>query len=620
MLTQSYEAQRDLLTCMAYHRGSTLVAQREYTYDVLGRPTTHNTARKGSVVNDTFVHNTRSELVGATVNSKDYGYTYDNVGNRTAALEESSGEASLTVYSANELNQYTAISENGAAAFVPQFDADGNQTLIKTETGIWTAVYNVENRPVSFTNEASNTVITCAYDSMGRRAFKQVTVNGTVTLHQHYLYRGYLQISCIDFTRSHHPGLWLITWEPIQPLAARPLAIQINGTWHTYGWDNNKNISELYSTSGFISTAYSYSPFGKVAKTDNIEQPIQWSSEFFDNETYLISYNYRYYNPNMGSWTTRDKMPYNNLYQFVVNNPIIKYDTLGLAHLDYHIATARRYIELYNRDISATNKSCFEFGSIWPDLPDVDIITEFAENPNTGNFSLDIAIELAITQFDIDVRKHIIEVILMYYNRNSSNQNPKIDEIINFLKESISNSIPEQAKNTINDAMDTLIKKTLQRYANRTYNSHYGNDSEYHAMAANTRTRHIDTYKNFKDKLKNFINGYKNNSCCKKWEDLGKALHMLTDLHTASHAQVIHTNGEVTVEHFFFYHEEDNKRGWHAERDHINDSQINASAKLLNLILRNGIDNQISVINNNIPSYPLYSNNNINQDKNGNIH
>ena len=27
MLTQSYEAQRDLLTGMAYHRGSTLVAQ-----------------------------------------------------------------------------------------------------------------------------------------------------------------------------------------------------------------------------------------------------------------------------------------------------------------------------------------------------------------------------------------------------------------------------------------------------------------------------------------------------------------------------------------------------------------------------------------------------------------
>ncbi|MBQ3525018.1 MAG: hypothetical protein IJA63_01985 [Akkermansia sp.] len=210
-LTQSYEAQRDLLTGMAYHRGSTLVAQREYTYDVLSRPTARTTSRQGNVVNDTFVHNSHSELASAQVNGEAYGYDYDNVGNRTAALEESSGVASRTTYTANELNQYTSIQEASEAAFTPQFDADGNQTLIKTETGIWTAVYNAENRPVSFTNEATGTVVSCAYDSMGRRSFKKVTVNGTVTLHRRYLYRGYLQIACCDLTRTAHPCLWLIT-------------------------------------------------------------------------------------------------------------------------------------------------------------------------------------------------------------------------------------------------------------------------------------------------------------------------------------------------------------------------------------------------------------------------
>jgi len=63
-------------------------------------------------------------------------------------------------------------------------------------------------------NDDTRTVVECAYDSMGRRCFKQVTVNGTVTLHQRYLYRGYLQIACIDLARSHHLGLWLITWAP----------------------------------------------------------------------------------------------------------------------------------------------------------------------------------------------------------------------------------------------------------------------------------------------------------------------------------------------------------------------------------------------------------------------
>ena len=119
-----------------------LVAQREYSYDALGRPTARDTARKGTVVNDIFEHNTRSELVIATVNGKNYEYAYDNIGNREFSLED--GKA--TMYDANSLNQYTSIAVNGGTPFIPQFDADGNQTLIKTETDIWCAVYNAENR------------------------------------------------------------------------------------------------------------------------------------------------------------------------------------------------------------------------------------------------------------------------------------------------------------------------------------------------------------------------------------------------------------------------------------------------------------------------------------------
>ncbi|MDO5471272.1 MAG: RHS repeat-associated core domain-containing protein, partial [Akkermansia sp.] len=327
-LTQTYEATRDLLTGMAYHRGSTLVAQRTYTYDILGRPTARNTSRQGSVMNDTFAHNTRSELVEATVSGKDYEYAYDNIGNRQQATEGNE----VTVYDANALNQYIAISENGAPAFQPQFDADGNQTLIKTETGIWSAVYNAENRPVSFTNADSSTVVECAYDSMGRRAYKKVTTNGSVTLHQRYIYRGYLQIACVDLTRSHHPCLWLLTWDPSELVATRPLAIQISGTWHTYGWDLTKNICELYGTTGYISTAYTYTPFGQVTASGSVTQPIQWSSEVWDSELGLAYYNWRYYNTLDGRWNGRDtwqELSSLNLLSFCKNNVVIYIDHAG---------------------------------------------------------------------------------------------------------------------------------------------------------------------------------------------------------------------------------------------------------------------------------------------------
>ena len=331
-LTQSYEAQRDLLTGMAYHRGSTLVAQREYTYDVLERPTARTTSRHGNVVNDSFIHNSRSELASAQVNGETYGYDYDNVGNRRMSMEA----GDYAFYEANELNQYTDItgSENEADfSFTPEFDADGNQTSIKTETGIWTTIYNAENRPVSFTNEATGIVVTCAYDSMGRRSFKKVTVNGTVTLHHRYLYRGYLQIACIDLTRSHHPGLWLITWDPTQPISTRPLAIQKDGTWYTYGWDLTKNICEFFRTDGYIETSYSYTPYGKLTFRGNAEQPIQWSSENYDSELDLYYYNYRYYNNLTGRWVSKDlinEISGLNLYSYVSNCVTKSFDVLGL--------------------------------------------------------------------------------------------------------------------------------------------------------------------------------------------------------------------------------------------------------------------------------------------------
>ena len=201
---------------------------------------------------------------------------------------------------------------------------------MKTSTGIWTVVYNAENRPTSFTNTETNTVIECAYDYMGRRATKKVSVNGSVSLHQRFLYRGYLQIACCDMTRSNHPCLWLITWDPSQPIATRPLAIQKDGTWYTYGWDLTKNICEVYGQHGYIRTNYSYSPYGEVTISGDVTQPIQWSSEYSDSEIDLVYYNYRHYSPCDGKWMGRDLVSANNLYLGIENAATMYNDLLGL--------------------------------------------------------------------------------------------------------------------------------------------------------------------------------------------------------------------------------------------------------------------------------------------------
>ncbi|MDD6812947.1 MAG: NlpC/P60 family protein [Akkermansia muciniphila] len=351
-LALSYETQRDLMTGMVYTRGTTTVVQRGYSYDALGRPLTRTQSRQGGTRNDSFTHNDRSELTAATLGTDAYAYAYDNIGNRETAQESAE---SATTYESNLLNQYTAIGE-----FEPTYDDAGNQTTVKTSTGIWSVAYNAENRPTSFANADSGTLVECTYDYMGRRATKKVTVNGSVTLHQRFLYRGYLQIACCDLTRSNHPCLWLITWDPSQPVATRPLAIRKDGTWYTYGWDLTKNICEVYGQNGYVRTNYSHSPYGEVTANGDVTQPVQWSSEYNDTELVLIYYNYRHYNSVDGRWLGRDKLGdkvFHNLYALVGNAPASLIDVLGLRALT---PAEQKLIACIREQMKAQRGTCSE--------------------------------------------------------------------------------------------------------------------------------------------------------------------------------------------------------------------------------------------------------------------
>jgi RHS repeat-associated protein len=61
--------------------------------------------------------------------------------------------------------------------------------------------------------------------------------------------------------------------------------------------------------------------------------PFRFSTKYTDNETGLLYYGYRYYQPQTGRWLSRDPIEEQggaNLYGFVFNNPIHLVDSLGL--------------------------------------------------------------------------------------------------------------------------------------------------------------------------------------------------------------------------------------------------------------------------------------------------
>ncbi len=162
---------------------------------------------------------------------------------------------------------------------------------------------------------------------------------------QCYIYRGYLQIACVDLTRAGTPALWFVFWDPTQPTATRPLAIQKDGNWFVYGHDLTKNVCEVFGPAGYIRTEYSYSPFGAVTSVGDFEQPFQWSSEFYDSELDLVYYNYRHYSPSLGRWLSRDPIEEQgglNLYCFVGNISTLKFDIMGMVLHSNFLAQGRK--------------------------------------------------------------------------------------------------------------------------------------------------------------------------------------------------------------------------------------------------------------------------------------
>jgi RHS repeat-associated protein len=68
---------------------------------------------------------------------------------------------------------------------------------------------------------------------------------------------------------------------------------------------------------------------GPMEKTN----PIRFSTKYQDDETDLVYYGYRYYNPSAGGWEGKDPIGERgglNPYGFVRNNPEKSFDPLGL--------------------------------------------------------------------------------------------------------------------------------------------------------------------------------------------------------------------------------------------------------------------------------------------------
>lgn len=299
-----------------------------------------------------YAYNTRGELASVQISPGNPGgdclYQYDNIGNRITAGEQGDGIA----YQTNGLNQYTAITRNGHLQ-EPEWDLDGNQTLIHTSTGAWNVRYNAFNRPVSFSQ--GNKRVECTYDHMGRRVEKVEYDGNTLTRRTWFVYMGYLMAASIDGTQEGQTP-WLLNtwfWDPSEPQATRLLAVCAHDQYKTVTstryvtHDLLKSVSALFDENGNRVARFEYSPYGETLIAEGPEaegMPFRYSCEYHDDDLGLIYYNYRHYNPRDGRWITRDPIGESGgelLYGFVGNQVSWAMDILGLKQLYQSLEEAK---------------------------------------------------------------------------------------------------------------------------------------------------------------------------------------------------------------------------------------------------------------------------------------
>ncbi|WP_149888631.1 RHS repeat-associated core domain-containing protein [Akkermansia sp. BIOML-A6] len=345
--SNTYHPKLNLLASIGYEDAGTgdMLAGHVYQYDHLMRPV----QRKDSwdtatpAITRNFTYNSRSELIEDQMSQgRSFAYCYDNIGNRKTAREQ---EEEIS-YQSSPLNQYLKIAQ-GEQDFKPTYDADGNQTAIKTSTGIWNVCYDANDRPVSFTSEDRRMVIDCSYDYMGRRFSKKVTVNGNTFSHAYYLYRGYLQIAELDLMHPEPMIEKSYLWDPTEPAATRLLMMT---HWKQNGQemeehlffmhDALKNVTSLFDDQQARRARYEYAPFGALltAQGDMAQDNrFRFSCEYADDELGLVYYNYRHLNPADGRWINRDPIQEQggwNIYGFIKNSPKNMFDILGLECAD----------------------------------------------------------------------------------------------------------------------------------------------------------------------------------------------------------------------------------------------------------------------------------------------
>ena len=268
------------------------------------------------------------------------------VNNSTASVTEALEITAVKFNTTLDKDVVKTINGSYTVPKTPQvftYDDDGNML----SDGVWSHTWNGENRLIAA--EKADKKLEFSYDYKGRMIYRKAytgsAVNWTLASTDKYVWDGFNQIAVYNSSDALQKSmLW---------------AEDINGGFQAAGgvggllavkdhaaskfylpcYDGNGNIRAYVDGTGIVVAEYEYSPQPELtsragSKADELAAIASFSTKPYDK--YLDAFLYQMRILKDGRWMSRDPIEEQggvNLYVLVNNNPVNKWDLLGMAEM-----------------------------------------------------------------------------------------------------------------------------------------------------------------------------------------------------------------------------------------------------------------------------------------------